>query len=547
MEERQSNNVKHGKLDLRVLIPGVAVCFAFVAWCMATPEAASASMDAVMNFLSEKFGWLYLIAVFAFVVFLVGIAFSRIGKIKLGHDDEKPEYKMSSWLFMMFSAGMGIGLVFWSVGEPMSLYLEPPINEGSTIAAAQEAMSLTFMHWGITPWACYGVVGLVLAYFQYRKGRSALLGSCLAFGGDRNSSRFDKLALVVDILAVIVTIFGVSTSLGMGALQISAGLNYAFGIPNTLVTKLIVVVIATVVFVLSGAVGIGKGMKRLSTLNIGLAGVLIAAVFFSGSAVFVLDYFSESLGAYLQDFVKMSLWADAFGEAPGWLGSWTVFYWAWWISWTPFVGSFVAHISRGRTIREFIACILLAPAVISFLFITVMGGNAIALDLGGNPAIAMAMQGDISYAPFALYENLQVLAGTPAVQILAAITIVLLFVFFVTSADSATLVCAQQTCNGEPNPPRKIKAVWGIVLALVSAMLLCVGGLSSLQTVSIVVAFPFIFVIGALMVSFVRVARNEVNDIDKLKSGEGSNEEPNEKPSDESNGELTEALSEQIP
>ena len=176
-----------------------------------------------------------------------------------------------------------------------------------------------------------------------------------------------------------------------------------------------------------------------------------------------------------------------------------------------------------------------------------MGGNAIALDLGGNPAIAMAMQGDISYAPFALYENLQVLAGTPAVQILAGITIVLLFVFFVTSADSATLVCAQQTCNGEPNPPRKIKAVWGIVLALVSAMLLCVGGLSSLQTVSIVVAFPFIFVIGALMVSFVRVARNEVNDIDKLKSGEGSNEEPNEKPSDEPNGELTEALSEQTP
>ena len=231
----------------------------------------------------------------------------------------------------------------------------------------------------------------------------------------------------------------------------------------------------------------------------------------SGSAVFVLDYFAESIGAYLQGFVEMSLWADAFNEAPGWLGQWTVFYWAWWISWTPFVGSFVAHISRGRTIREFIACILLAPAVISFLFIAIMGGNAIALDLGGTTAIAAAMQGDISYAPFALFENLPLLAGTPLVQGLAAITLVLIFVFFVTSADSATLICAQQTCGGESEPPRRIKIVWGIVLALVSAMLLCVGGLSSLQTVSIVVAFPFIFVIGALMVSFMRVVLQELD------------------------------------
>ena len=505
-EQRNALNIDKG-----ILIPGVAICFAFVAWCMIFPDQAGAAMDAAMGFLTEEFGWLYLIAVFVFVVFLVGIAFSKIGRIKLGHDDDRPEYKTSSWLFMMFSAGMGIGLVFWSVGEPMSLYLNPPIGEGSTIAAAQEAMTLTFMHWGITPWACYGVVGLILAYFQYRKGRSALFGNCLAFGGDRDSGRFSWLAHTVDVLAIIVTIFGVSTSLGMGALQISAGLNYAFGIPNTLLTKLVVVAVATVVFVLSGAAGIGRGMKRLSTLNIGLAGVLSVLVFVSGSAVFVLDYFAESIGAYLQGFVEMSLWADAFNEAPGWLGQWTVFYWAWWISWTPFVGSFVAHISRGRTIREFVACILLAPAVISFLFIAIMGGNAIALDLGGTTAIAAAMQGDISYAPFALFENLPLLAGTPLVQGLAAITLVLIFVFFVTSADSATLICAQQTCGGESEPPRRIKIVWGIVLALVSAMLLCVGGLSSLQTVSIVVAFPFIFVIGALMVSFMRVVLQELD------------------------------------
>ena len=510
MEENKTRDKKESTLDLRILIPGVAVCFAFVIWCMLDSEHADASMSFIMAFLSEKFGWLYLIAVFAFVVFLLGLAFSKLGKVKLGRDDEEPEYKTSSWLFMMFSAGMGIGLVFWSVGEPMSLYLNPPIQPGSTIAAAQEAMPLTFMHWGITPWACYGVVGLILAYFQYRKGRSALLGSCLAFGGARSSGTYDKLALVVDILAVIVTIFGVSTSLGMGALQISAGLNYAFGIPNTIVTKLIVVAVATVVFVASGMAGIGRGMKRLSDLNISLAAILCVLVFLSGSMVFVLDYFAESVGAYLQNFIQMSLWSDAFGEAPGFLSSWTVFYWAWWISWTPFVGSFVAHISRGRTIREFISCILLAPAIISFIFMAVMGGNAISFDLGGNPAIANAMQGDVSYALFALFESLPISNSIPFFAAgLSVIALVLIFVFFVTSADSATFICAQQTCGGSMKPPVKIKAVWGLVLAAVSAMLLCAGGLSSLQTVSIVVAFPFIFVIFALMVSFIRVASHE--------------------------------------
>lgn len=525
MSRNRNGEQDTGALDKRVLVPGIVVCFAFVVWCMAMPEQAGAAMSALMDFLTEEFGWLYLISVFAFVVFLVGMAFSKVGKVKLGADDEAPEYKTSSWLFMMFSAGMGIGLVFWSVGEPMSLYLTPPIGEGGTVASAQEAMALTFMHWGITPWACYGVVGLILAYFQYRKGRSALLGNCLAFGGPRESSRFGYLAHIVDILAVIVTIFGVSTSLGMGALQISAGLNYAFGVPNTLVTKLVVVAVATVVFVLSGAMGIGRGMKRLSTLNIWLAVVLCVLVFAAGSAVFVLDYFAESVGAYLQNFVAMSLWADAFGEAPGWLGQWTVFYWAWWISWTPFVGSFVAHISRGRTVREFVVCILLAPALISFLFITVMGGNAIFLDLGGNAAIATAMQGDISYAPFALFENLPLFAGTPIVKGLSVITLVLIFVFFVTSADSATLVCAQQTCGGSSHPPRRVKIVWGIVLAAVSAMLLCVGGLSSLQTVSIVAAFPFMFVIGALMVSFVRVVSKEISPGNRIAAEAGPGDE----------------------
>lgn len=510
MEEKKTRDPGREALDLRILVPGVIVCFTFVIWCMLDSVHAGESMSFVMGFLSDNFGWLYLIAVFVFVVFLLGLAFSKLGKVKLGKDDEEPEYKTSSWLFMMFSAGMGIGLVFWSVGEPMSLYLNPPIQAGSTVAAAQEAMPLTFMHWGITPWACYGVVGLILAYFQYRKGRSALLGSCLAFGGARSSGTYDKLALVVDILAVIVTIFGVSTSLGMGALQISAGLNYAFGVPNTIVTKLAVVAVATVVFVASGMAGIGKGMKRLSDLNITLAAILCLLVFLSGSMVFILDFFAESIGAYLQNFIQMSLWADAFGEAPGFLSSWTVFYWAWWISWTPFVGSFVAHISRGRTIREFIACILLAPAIISFIFMTVMGGNAIAFDLGGNQAIATAMEGDVSYALFALFNSLPVVEGVPLFALaLSAVAIVLIFVFFVTSADSATFICAQQTCGGSLKPPARVKAVWGLVLAAVSAMLLCAGGLSSLQTVSIVAAFPFIFVIFALMISFIRVASHE--------------------------------------
>ena len=489
-------------IDKRVCVGSAAVCIVFIVWAMTSPVRAGAVLNAVLSVLTTNFGWLYLGAVFFFIGFLIWIALGKSGTIKLGHDDDHPEYKTSSWFFMLFAAGMGIGLVYWSVSEPMSMYLNPPLREGRTVAAAKEALAYTFLHWGVHPWACYAVVGLILAYFQHRLGRPALFSSCFApLWGEKNSWRAP--GAIVDALAVIATVFGVSTSLGMGAMQINSGLHAVFGIPVSTGVSIIVIAVTTLLFVTSAAAGLKKGMKRLSNLNMVLVAILIAVVFLAGATVFVLNYLMESTGIYLNGFIYASLWADAFGEAPGWLGAWTVFYWAWWISWTPFVGGFIARISRGRTIREFVFGVLVFPALFSMFFIAVLGGNAIHLDLAGSTAVAEALAIDPSYSLFALLQQF------PLAGVLSVVALVLIVIFFVTSADSATGVCAQMTTGGRNETSALVKVFWGLIMALVSAILLVSGGLSALQTASVIVAFPFMFVIFGMIASFVRALSDD--------------------------------------
>lgn len=490
------------KVDKKVLLTGGFVCLIFVLWAVIWPEQAANTFNALLAFFGEKFSWFYLAVVSFFVAFLVWLCCSRYGRIRLGKDHEKPEYSTFSWFFMLFAAGMGIGLVFWSVAEPMTHYLTPPYGEGSTVSAAEVAMRYSFMHWGLHPWACFGVVGLPLAYFQFRKGKPALLSSCIApLVGERHAN--GVIGGIVNVLAVFATVFGVATSLGLGAMQINSGLEYVFGIPYGNSQLVIIIVVVTALFIISSVSGIDRGIKILSNTNMFLFGCLTLFVLLCGPTLFLLNYITSAVGEYLQYFLAMSFWTDAFGTNKGWLTSWTVFYWAWWISWGPFVGGFIARISRGRTIREFVLATLIAPVVLSFIFIGIMGGTAIFNDMNGMSDVAAAISKNTSYALFAMFAEL------PIPMVSSIIAVALISIFFITSADSSTFICATMTSHGVQNPPKFLRIFWGGAEAAVAIVLLFAGGLTSLQTASIVGAFPFMLVCLLIIAAFIKALRED--------------------------------------
>ncbi len=490
------------KVDKKVLGWGGIICLIFVIWAVIWPTNAANVFNICLAFFTGKFGWFYLFVVSGFVVFLLWLAFSKYGNIVLGKDGEKPEYSTFSWFFMLFAAGMGIGLVFWSVAEPMSHYLAPPYGEAGTVEAAEVAMHYSFMHWGLHPWACFGVVGLPLAYFQFRKNQPALLSSCLIplIGEKRANGIWGS---IVNILAVFATVFGVATSLGLGAMQIGSGLSYVFGISYTNGLLITIIIIVTILFILSSVSGIDRGIKILSNFNMLIAGILLAFVFVLGPTLFLTNYFTSTIGYYIQNIIGTSFWTDPFNTNSGWLGSWTIFYWAWWISWGPFVGGFIARISKGRTIREFIVGTLICPTLLSFLYMAFMGGTAIYEHMEGITTVAQAMDQNISYALFAMLE------AFPWTNVVSLLAVILISTFFITSADSSTFVCAMMTSYGIQNPPRTLRAFWGVAEAAVAIVLLLVGGLNSLQTASIVAAFPFMIVCILIVVAFVKALRQD--------------------------------------
>ncbi|WP_085992519.1 glycine betaine uptake BCCT transporter [Oceanobacillus senegalensis] len=463
----------------------------------------------IQGFIVDQFGWFYLISATGFLVFSIYLIFSRYGKIKLGRPDDEPEFTYVTWFAMLFSAGMGIGLVFWGVAEPLLHFNTPPFGEGGTAEAAKAGMKYSFLHWGLHPWAVYATLALALAYFKFRKQAPGVVSSTLLplFG--------DKLkgtaGTAVDSIVVFATVFGVATSLGFGAIQISGGLSYLFDIEQSIQLQLIIIVIVTVLFIASTISGLGKGIKYLSNTNLILALLLMIFVFILGPTGFILDFFTTTFGSYIQDLPSMSLRMSPFNEQNmEWTNGWTIFYWAWWIAWAPFVGTFIARVSRGRTVREFVLGVLLVPTIIGALWFTVFGGTAINFDMyNGTNIIEKVNTLGEEVALFAMLEHL------PLGTIVSVIGILLISTFFITSADSATLVLGMQTTGGNLDPANSVKFTWGIIQSATAAVLLWQGGLGALQTASIIAAFPFCIILILIVISLVKAFKDDAKAIER--------------------------------
>ena len=431
----------------------------------------------------DNFGWGYLVSAFLFLILSLCFAFSRFGTIKLGKDYEKPQYSYFGWFSMLFAAGMGIGMIFWGVAEPMSHYLHPPeYIEPSSREAAGFAMTYSFFHWGLHPWAIYIIMSLSIAYFSFRRGMPPLISSCFyPLIGDKI---FGLFGWCIDILSVFATVFGIVTSLGLGAMQINSGLGAVFHFEPSFQSTLLIISVVTVLFMISSMTGLDKGIQILSKMNIMLALLLLLFMLLVGPTTSILNIFTSTIANYFSSLFNMSLSTHPF-QGYKWTQSWTLFYWAWWISWSPFVGLFVASISRGRTIREFITGALLVPTLLTFLWFSVFGGAAFQLELFEQADIAGKVAEDISTGLFHLY------AFYPLSGLLTLITVLLLIVFFVTSADSATFVLAMMTSRGRLFPSTAKKLVWGLTVSSTAAALLYSGGLEGLQRMAIAAALPF--------------------------------------------------------
>lgn len=447
--------------------------------------------EQVRDFISNYLGWYYLLLVAVIVFFCLYIIVSPIGQIRLGDPDSKPEYSKLSWIAMLFSAGMGIGLVFWGAAEPLSHYaVSAPQGQIGTREALADAFRYTFFHWGIHAWAVYALVALALAYFKFRKKEKSLISVTLKpIFGQTTDGVFGK---IIDSITVFATVIGVATTLGFGAIQINGGLKFLFGIPKNIYVQIIIIAVTTLCFILSALSGIGKGVKILSNINIILAVALLSIAIIVGPSVSIMNTFMESLGGYLQSFLKMSFRTAAFNtDQQTWIQNWTIFYWAWWISWSPFVGVFIARISKGRTIREFLTNVILIPTIFCFLWFSAFGVLSIHAQNQGAALTSLATE-EVLFGTFNHY---------PLGIVLSIIAILLVFIFFITSADSATFVLGMLSEDGSLNPHNKVKAVWGILISAISVVLLMAGGLESLQNILIIVALPFSVVILLIMVS----------------------------------------------
>lgn len=459
----------------------------------------------VQAFITDKFGWYYLILVSFIVIVCLYFLISPLGRIKLGKQDDKPEFSRPTWFAMLFSAGMGIGLVFWGAAEPIYHYAvgSPTGGAVGTDEAIKNAMRYTYFHWGLHAWAIYGIVALVLAYFNFRHGEPGLISATLKpILGNRTQGVTGK---VIDILSVVATVIGVATTLGFGAVQINGGLSYLYGLPVNFTVQFVIVAIVTVLFILSALSGLGKGIKILSNANMILAAALFVLTFFLGPSLFILNLFTNTLGSYLQYLPGMSLRiAPLDPEVREWINGWTIFYWAWWIAWAPFVGIFIARVSKGRTIREFVFGVLLIPSLIGFIWFATFGGTAIMQEHQGTAKISeMATE----EALFGVFSNL------PMGTVLSIIAILLICTFFITSADSGTYVLGMMTTNGSHHPGNKIKLVWGILLAAISLVLLYSGGLQALQNTMIAAALPFSVIMALMTLSLIKALQKEAKEL----------------------------------
>jgi len=466
------------------------VLTAFILLTLMFQDDAKSLFEAAMSGITGAMGWFLILAANIFILAAFYFAFSRFGRIRIGGSDAKPEFSTPAWYAMLLSAGMGIGLMFWSVGEPMYHYASPsPMFEGveaSSAAAAQASMGVTYFHWGLHPWAIYAIVGLGLAFFAYNRGLPLTIRSVFyPLLGDKIYGFWGNL---IDVLSVLATLVGLATSLGLGVQQVNAGLNALFGVEISTATQVTLIAVITGFATLSVFAGLDKGVKRLSQGNMILAALFMLFLLLVGPTIYILGGFTQNLGYYLRVFPELALWTETFRDS-NWQGSWTVFYWAWWISWSPFVGMFIARISKGRTVKEFVLAVVLIPTLLSFVWMSVFGGSALFLQANELADIVGAVKDDVATAMFVMLEQF------PFTQLLSMVAIVLVTVFFVTSSDSGSLVVDHLTSGGKLDSPTPQRIFWAVMEGVIAAVLLIGGGLTTLQTASVSTGLPFAIVL----------------------------------------------------
>ncbi|MEA3303630.1 MAG: BCCT family transporter [Pseudomonadota bacterium] len=490
--EPGDNNWTRFGFDLhpQVTFFSTLILVTFILLTLMFKQDASAFFKMAMEGITGAMGWFLILVSNIFILAGLYFAFGRFGRIRIGGSDAKPEFSTLSWFAMLLSAGMGIGLMFWSVAEPMKHYGAPSPMFGEMAAktpeAAQAAMGITYFHWGIHPWAIYAIVGLGLAFFAYNRGLPLTIRSL--FYPLLGNKIYGFWGNLIDVLSVLATLVGLATSLGLGVQQINAGLNFLFGVEIGTATQVTLIAIITGIATLSVMAGLDSGVKRLSQANMIMAGIFMLFLLLVGPTIFILGGFTQNLGYYLTIFPELSLWTETFRET-NWQGGWTVFYWAWWISWSPFVGMFIARISKGRTVREFILGVVMIPTLLSFIWMSVFGGSALSLELHGLADIAGAVQKDVATAMFVMLEQF------PLAEMLSLVAILLVTIFFVTSSDSGSLVVDHLTSGGKLDSPTTQRVFWAIMEGLIAAVLLIGGGLTTLQTASVSTGLPFALVL----------------------------------------------------
>ncbi|MDC8830825.1 BCCT family transporter [Alteromonas gilva] len=496
------------KLNKPVFLSASAAIIILLLFAVIMPGTAESLFSDMQASVVDNFSWFYVLTVAVILLFVIYIGFSDYGDIRLGPDHAKPEFSILTWLSMLFAAGMGIGLMFFGVAEPLMHFMTPPTADANTVEAVREAMKMTFFHWGLHAWAIYAVVALVLGYYAFRHQLPLTLRSTLyPLIGDKI---YGWQGDVVDVLAVTATIFGISTSLGLGASQINAGLSYLFAIPNTTMTQIVLMALVVSMAIVSVMTGLDKGIRRLSETNMVMAIVLLGFVLVLGPTVFLLQAYLQNTGAYLSDIVRNTFNLFAY-QKTDWIGGWTIFYWGWWLAWAPFVGLFIARISFGRTLREFVLGVLLIPTAFTLFWMTIFGNSAIDMVFTeGFDMLANMVKEDTSVALFVFLENF------PLSSIISMIALLMVIIFFVTSCDSGAMVVDMLCSHGRNDTPIWQRVYWAVAVGLVAAILLYAGGLSALQTMTIVAALPFSVILLIAMYGLMKSLRIEKHKRDSL-------------------------------
>lgn len=484
-----------------VFVISVLICGAFGIWGIVDPERMTGAAQAVTGFALDSLDWLFLLLTTGFVILSLLLAAGPYGHIKLGADDDEPEFSMPSWIAMLFAGGMGAGLLFWGAAEPIYHYYSPPGGVGETPLAARQAMVITNLHWGLHAWSIYAVCALVIAYFVFRKNAPSLISTPIreAFSGPG----VDALCRIADILGVVAVIFGLAGSLTMGTLQVRAGLGEVFGLPQSTIMSIYIILALAVCFYISASTGVDKGIKILSNLNMLIAILIMLFIIFVGPTRFIMETFVTTFGDYVGELIPMSFRLFPYEGLTDWSAGWTLTYLIWWLAWGPFVGVFIARISRGRTIREFMVGVVLIPSLFSMLWFSAFGGAAYYIEFYGPGGLAELVFEDVTSALFALFDYF------PLSLLLSSMGILLIFVFLVTSADSGTFVVSMMTTEGNLNPPTAHKMIWAMIITAITVATLLTGSVEVAKAMAITGAIPFSAILILQIIAFLRVLKTD--------------------------------------